>query len=189
MSKPGARGTARSLLASWTLPGSNDGGCRNIVSTWAIPPAATPAKNIGSRSHSRRRIKEWTPCLDTRFPKTRLRGVLFRARGNREDDFPLRHGPAEELDFIRGGRQRQRNRWSSANGQPVWIGPLYIHPADILGNFTLITHEILHNLRLVDPTIQTKHGIPVTPITKNIPDKLHRTAFPDFRRHHAAVIR
>jgi hypothetical protein len=68
--------------------------------------------------------------------------------------------------------------WASVNGPQFWINPFFVNPGDYLENFALIAHETLHNLGLIDPTIQTRLGIAVTTVTQNISDKLQQDCFP-----------
>jgi hypothetical protein len=56
--------------------------------------------------------------------------------------------------------------------------PSLVNARDFSGSSALIAHEVLHNLGMIDPTIQTKLGIDVTPISSNIGDKLQSDCFP-----------
>jgi len=60
------------------------------------------------------------------------------------------------------------NAWSSAVGNQIWFNPQNINPGDVYAVDSLIAHEALHNLGLLDPTIQSKLGLVVGPDTTNI---------------------
>jgi hypothetical protein len=66
---------------------------------------------------------------------------------------------------------------ASLNGNEVYISPYLVNPGDFTVDSALIAHEVLHNLGMDDPTIQTKLGIDVTPISSNIGDKLQTDCF------------
>jgi len=67
---------------------------------------------------------------------------------------------------------------ASVNGPQVWINPSMVNPGNTQADFGLIAHETLHNLGLIDPTIQQDLGIPVTNNTVNIANKLQQDCFP-----------
>jgi hypothetical protein len=69
--------------------------------------------------------------------------------------------------------------WSSVNAGLVWINPYYVNPGNFLAASALIAHETLHNLGLLDPTIQTDLGLAVSSSnTDNIPVALQADCFP-----------
>jgi len=49
--------------------------------------------------------------------------------------------------------------WSSANDNRVWINPFYVNAGDALEGSSLIAHETLHNLGLIDSVIQGSSGL------------------------------
>jgi RHS repeat-associated protein len=67
---------------------------------------------------------------------------------------------------------------ASVNGPQVWINPYLVNPGNFAESSALIAHEVLHNLGLLDSTIQTDLGLPVTPLSKNIGDKIQADCFP-----------
>ena len=67
---------------------------------------------------------------------------------------------------------------SSVNDNRVWIDPMKINPGNRPAASALIAHEALHKFGLLDPQIQQKLGIPVSPASVNISEKLTSDCFP-----------
>jgi hypothetical protein len=62
---------------------------------------------------------------------------------------------------------------SRAPGNNVYINAAWVNGLSILDQEALLLHEFIHNITgNVDSTIQGQLGIPITPISKNIADKL-----------------
>jgi RHS repeat-associated protein len=69
--------------------------------------------------------------------------------------------------------------WSSVNAGLVWINPMLVNIGNVLGATALIAHETLHNLGLLDSTIQKDLGLAVTSNdTTNITKKLEDDCLP-----------
>jgi len=67
---------------------------------------------------------------------------------------------------------------ASVNGPQVWISPFLVNPGNTQADSALIAHGTLHNLGLIDSTIQQDLGLPVTNNTVNISNKLQADCFP-----------
>ena len=67
---------------------------------------------------------------------------------------------------------------ASVNGPQVWISPFLVNPGNTQADSALIAHGTLHNLGLIDSTIQQDLGLPVTNNTVNIANKLQQDCFP-----------
>jgi RHS repeat-associated protein len=80
--------------------------------------------------------------------------------------------------FLAGSSGSLQVAMASVNGPQVWINPLLVNPGNAPANSGLIAHETLHNLGLLDPTIQQDLGIPVTNNTVNISNRLQQDCFP-----------
>jgi hypothetical protein len=64
---------------------------------------------------------------------------------------------------------------SQAPGNNVYINAAWVNGLSILDQEALLLHELIHNITgNVDPTIQGQLGIPITPISKNIAERLAR---------------